>query len=253
MAPTYPFAIKVFTTYHDYTDIIFANSVNEIEDEVASIETILGTNPVSVAPTYVTSVGGAIQDLYNTKAPKAHLHSHTGLPDDATGDDHLQYSRVDGTRPFTGPVSGQWAANGSQLVPLSQLQSQGYISLADANWLILQRLTNLTTGALGGTPLLGPAASAPNWVITGGLYQQCTDGSGRITHNFGNAFGTMVQAYVATKIPVGSGNACPPYNYVEAQLTLVGITLNSATVQFSHDYSWQPHLWVAYSWMAIGL
>jgi hypothetical protein len=267
--PTYPTAIKVFPTYHDYSDVIFAHSINELHDEVGSIELTLGVNPTQAAPSYVTSIGGAITDLYNTKAPKAHQHTHGSLPDDvyesdgSLADDHLQYIRCDGTRPFTGPVMGQWATQANHLIPLGQVQSFGYINLTQANNLILSRLTNLIVGGLGGPPLYGTALSSPNWILTGGFQFGCTNSGGFINNSFGNAFGTvlgsgsgggMVQAFVATKTPAwGSPNpGCAPYNYIEAQLTLSGIDNLHAMVQFSHDYSFQRNLWVAYTWMAIG-
>ena len=67
MAATFPAAIKVFTVFHDYTDIIWALSINECHDEIVALEKIVGANPFLGTP--FTSVGGAIQYLYNNKAP----------------------------------------------------------------------------------------------------------------------------------------------------------------------------------------
>jgi hypothetical protein len=92
-------------------------------------------------------------------------------------------------------------ARGALLNIGPKLGSFGYINLSQANSLITSRLTNLIVGGLGGPPLFGAALPSPNWVLTGGFQFGCTDGSGRISNNFGGAFGSMVQAFVATKTP----------------------------------------------------
>jgi len=45
MSASYPKAIKQFTTKHDYTDDVMAAHVNELQDEVVALESILGVNP----------------------------------------------------------------------------------------------------------------------------------------------------------------------------------------------------------------
>jgi len=45
MSASYPRAIKVFTAKHDYTDDVMAAHVNDLQDEVVALETILGVNP----------------------------------------------------------------------------------------------------------------------------------------------------------------------------------------------------------------
>jgi len=260
--PTYPSAVKIFPTFVDYTDVIFAHSVNELHNEIVSVETVLGTwsDGREIDGTPYTSFSIAINDLFNTKAPINHQHSHHNLQDLVTNsttgqvqDDHAQYIRCDGHRAFTGPVAGVWAQRGDQLVPLSQLQSFGYINVDQAIWLIDLALGNLVTGVFSGSgPTYGPGPGAPTWRLTGGVFAGVTDGNGILYCPFNGAFQQCVQGFVATKMPVGAGQRAAPYNYIEAQLTLFYIDLWGAQVQFSHDYSFQPGLWAEFTWLAIG-
>jgi hypothetical protein len=249
MAATFPIALKVFSTFHDYTDVIWAYSVNEIHDEVVAIEHVLGTTPFTGTP--YTSFAGAIQDLYANKAPTNHTHVHSTLVGDNQGNDHPQYMQVNGYPGFSRPVAGQNASNPNHLLPVGQLLSFGYQTAAQVEAAVEGALYNLMSGAPGGAPLAGPA-TAPNFIIQGGTFSGCTDGSGRITVPFGTPLGT-VQSFVCTKIPCGAGLPCPPYNWIEAQVTLVGCSGYGAVVQFSHDYSWQPYMAVSLTWIAIGM
>lgn len=70
---------------------------------------------------------------------------------------------------------------------------------------------------------------------------------------FGINYGQVVQAFSCTKLPPQGGGGCPPYNWIEAQMTLLGVSGNSATVQFSHDYSWQGNMWVTFTWIVMGI
>jgi hypothetical protein len=249
--PSYPTALKVFTTFQDYTDIIWAVSINEIHAELGAIEAVLGVNPFYGTP-YTTFSGGLL-DLYNNKAPIIHNHDHNLLYNDAVGDVHTQYILTNGSRGFTHPVNGV-AGSGNDLVPLSQLQSFGYINSGQATTLVNESLANLATGAVGGPALYGSAPASPNWQIRGGTFQGCSNASGIVGISLGSpGYTTCLQAFVCTKIPAASGQPCPPYNHIEAQLTLVGSSLDTANVQFSHDYSWQPYMWVAFNWVSIGV
>ena len=249
MAATYPLALKVFNTFHDYTDVIWAYSVNEIHDEVIAIEQVLGTAPFLGTP--YTSFAGAIQDLYANKAPTNHTHVHATLLNDNQGNDHPQYMMVNGYPGFSRPVSGQRATALTHLLPLSQLYSFGYQNTAQVEAAIEAALGNLMSGANGGPPLAGPA-QAPNFKVQGGLFSGCTDGNGQVVVPFGTPMGT-VQAFVCTKIPPQGSQPCPPYNWIEAQVTLVGAAGGYAVVQFSHDYSWQPYMHVSLTWIVIGI
>ena len=258
MAATFPAAIKVFTVFHDYTDVIWALSINECHDEIVALEKIVGTNPFTSTP--YTSVGGAIQELYNNKAPANLTHLHSTNLEDAVGNDHPQYMLITGYPGFSRPVGGVAGTAPADLVPLSQLRSFGYLNAAQVT-AIVDRTVNgdvasatygLMAGAKGGTPLLG-ASSSTAWRITGGLFSGCTDGNGRVTVPFGITFGQVVQSVQITKLPPQGSGGCPPYNWIESQQTLVGVSGNSATVQFSHDYSWQPNMWVSFTWIAMGI
>jgi hypothetical protein len=248
MAATYPVALKVFSTFHDYTDVIWAWSVNEIHDEIVQIETVLGTSPFTGTP--YTTFGGAIQDLYANKAPSTHTHTHKTLLDDNQGNDHPQYIQVNGYPGFSYAVSGQPAWAGSHLLPLGQLQSFGYQNAAQVQAAVNAALGNLMSGAFGGAPIWG-STPAPTWKVQGGYFTGITDGSGRITVPFASPYSRCVQAFVATKTPPQAGPGTP-YNWVEAQVTLVAVTGTGAMVQFSHDYSWQPNMKVSFTWLAIG-
>jgi hypothetical protein len=247
MTGVYPNAIKIFQVFHNYTDIIWAISINECHDEIQQLERMVGVNPFQNTP--YTSVGGAIQDLYNNKAPSNHTHAHRNLLDDTQGNDHPQYILTAGQPGFTGPVGGVAGAAPADLVPLSQLQSFGYQNGAQVNAAVQAALGNLMAGAAGGAPLLG-TASSPAWIIQGGVRSGLTDGAGRISFWFSPPYGHCVQAITCTKLPPQGGG--PPYNWIEAQLTLVAVAANGAVVQFSHDYSWQPYQWVTFSWISMG-
>jgi hypothetical protein len=249
MSASFPIGLKVFTTYHDYTDVIWAYSVNEIHDEIVAIEQVLGTTPFSNTP--YTSFAGAIQDLYTNKAPSSHTHVHSTLLEDNQGNDHPQYIMVSGYPGFSRAVGGQHASAPNHLLPLSQLQGFGYQTAGQVAAAVENAVRNLMSGANGGPPLAGPAV-APNFIVQGGTHSGCTDSNGQITVSFGTVLGT-VQSFVATKIPPAGGQPCPPYNWIEAQVTLVGVSGYGATVQFSHDYSWQPNMAVSFSWIAIGM
>jgi len=250
MAATFPAAIKVFSVFHDYTDIIWALSINECHDEIVALESVVGTNPFSGTP--YTSVSGAIQDLYNSKSPANHTHVHKNLGEDNQGNDHPQYMQNNGYPGFSRPVAGVAGNAPADLVPLSQLQSFGYLNSAQVQGMVNASTASLMAGAHGGAPLLGASASTA-WRITGGLFSGCTDGSGRVTFSFGMTYSQVVQSVQITKLPPQGSGGCPPYNWIESQQTLVGVSGNSATVQFSHDYSWQPNMWVSFTWIAMGI
>jgi hypothetical protein len=247
MTAVFPNAIKIFQVFHDYSDIIWSISINECHDEIQALESLVGINPFQNTP--YTSVGAALQDLYLNKAPTNHTHTHGNLLDDSQGNDHPQYILTTGQPGFTGPVGGVAGGAPADLVPLSQLQSFGYQNAWQVQNAVNAALGSLMAGAWGGPPLVGAAAS-PAWRIQGGVKSGLTDGAGRITVSFNPGYGRCVQAFTCTKLPPSGGG--PPYNWIEAQVTLVGISGGGATVQFSHDYSWQPHQWVTFSWIAMG-
>jgi hypothetical protein len=250
MAATFPAAIKVFTVFHDYTDTIWALSINECHDEIQALEKTLGANPFASTP--YTSFGGAIQDLYLNKAPVNHTHVHHNLLDDTVGNDHPQYIQINGYPGFSRPVAGKAGSAPADLVPLSQLQSFGFQNLDQVQDAVEAATSSLMAGAKGGAPLAGATASTA-WRITGGVTSGCTNGNGQITVNFGVTFSHCVQAFSCTKLPPQGSGGCPPYNWIEAQMTLLGASGSSAVVQFSHDYSWQQNMYVSFSWIVMGI
>jgi len=252
MPATYPNAIKVFQTFHDYTDIIWAISINECHDEIVALENLLGAKPFTGTP--YTTFGQAIYDLYFNKAPTTHTHEHKNLLDDTQGNDHPQYIMVNGYPGFTHPVTGVAGHASNNLVPLSQLNGFGFLNGAQVQAMVNAALGNLMAGARGGAPLLGNPNVAPAWVIQGGVYSNWTDGGGRIVIPFPHVYGQTVQAFTCTKLPPqGNPGPGPNYNWIEAQVTIVGTAFNSVTLQVSHDYSWQQNQWFTCSWIAIGV
>lgn len=252
MTATYPKAYKVFATFHNYTDIIYAQSVNEMHDEILAIESTLGTNPFQGMP--YTTFAAAIQDLYLNKAPYTHTHAHNQLAGDNIGNDHPQYIEVSGYPGFNHPVSGK-AGSGNSLVPLSQLLSFGYVNAGQVEAMVDSELGNLMAGVDSGNPPLAGsiARTGPNWRVQGGLFNGPTDGNGVATLQFAKPYANCVQAFVATKLAPGPGDGVhPPYNWIEAQMTLFYCSGSLAQVQFSHDYSWQQNMWVTFTWIAIG-
>lgn len=255
MAASYPNAIKIFTTFLDQTQVIYAAHMNEVHDEVIALEKTIGVNPFLGTP--YTSIGGALNDLYNNKAPLAHTHAHSALQGDATGDDHTQYIRVDGTRAFTGPVVAPNATLSTHLATLGQLTNQGYLNTAQANALIAAAaayLVNTRFAAADTTPgLLGfPNEGGVGWSLTGGYTVGNTDGSGFINVPLGSAFGTMLLSIVATKLPAPGGGTQPPYDPKTSDLALVSYTLTNAVVQVTTQAGVQANKQVAFSWLALG-
>jgi hypothetical protein len=128
----------------------------------------------------------------------------------------------------------------------------GYQNLDQVQDAVEAATSSLMAGAKGGTPLYG-ATSSTAWRITGGVTSGCTNGNGQITVNFGVNFSHCVQAFSCTKLPPQGSGGCPPYNWIEAQMTLLAAGPTSAIVQFSHDYSWQQNMWVSFSWIVMGI
>ncbi len=87
----YPSSIAAFTTKVDFVNVVDANDVDSLQNEVVAIETALGTNP-AVSPTAGTfpSVGARVGALETGKSPIGHTHVHATLSD-LNADDHPQY------------------------------------------------------------------------------------------------------------------------------------------------------------------
>lgn len=85
MPSTFPGAIKVFVVFDDYEDINYAANLNELHDEIVSIETFLGPNPQTLHdPAHTDNSVGAVLDTLDTgKSPVGHTHSN--LPASSLG------------------------------------------------------------------------------------------------------------------------------------------------------------------------
>jgi len=259
MPASYPNALKVFQTYHDYTDTIWAHSVNELHDEILAIENALGTAPFQGLP--YTTFSGAIQDLYRNKAPANHTHVHSSILGDNLGNDHPQYIMISGYPGFSQPVTGKAGSNPADLVPLSQLTSFGYQNATQVENMVNAALGGLMAGVdSGNPPLIGSIArTGPAWRVQGGLISGATNGNGQIWVPFAQPYGNCLQAFTCTKIPpiphpgpVQFPAPNGPYAWIEAQVTLYMPSGSGCWVQFSHDYSWQTNVWVSLTWMAMG-
>lgn len=99
----YPNTIPTFTTKHNITDVVDESHPNTVQDEVRAIALELGTSPrisAALATTYA-NVDARVEWIEANYRQLSNHDSHallTGL----AGDDHTQYTRVDGTRAFTG-------------------------------------------------------------------------------------------------------------------------------------------------------
>lgn len=85
MASTYPGAIKVFVNFEDYVNINYAENLNEMHDEIVSMETVLGTQPQLLHdPSHTSNTVGDVLDTLDTgKSPVG--HTHTSLPSSTLG------------------------------------------------------------------------------------------------------------------------------------------------------------------------
>ena len=61
MTAAYPTNIKVFPTHVDFTEVIIAKHVNDLQDEVVAIQNTLGTNPQN--PPFFSTVKDRITNL----------------------------------------------------------------------------------------------------------------------------------------------------------------------------------------------
>lgn len=87
----YPNSIAAFTTKVDFVNVVDANDVDSLQNEVTAIETALGVNP-AVSPTAGTfpSLGARVGSLETGKSPVGHTHVHATLTD-LNANDHPQY------------------------------------------------------------------------------------------------------------------------------------------------------------------
>ena len=107
MAASYPSNIKSFSTKVDFTDIVFAEHVNSLQEEVIAVETALGTSPstssgwVGTFDSVTTSWPNVKTRINNLEFGVKTLFDRTGTGVSTTGTGALVY----GTSPtITTPV-----------------------------------------------------------------------------------------------------------------------------------------------------
>lgn len=263
MTASYPYKIKTFQTFQDFEDINYAEHLNEVHDEIIAIETTLGVNPFLNLPTSYVSLNAALTDLFENKAPLTHIHKHSSLSGDATGNDHPQYALLTGAN-FVGPVTAPPAATKTQAVNLAQLQAQGFADEQAVQGEINTQLASRCRGAPSGSVSLFGRATQYGWTLIGGYNEGDTNTSGQLTWTFGaGAFASVNQAMAVVKANTGLGSApfpdsyfpFPPYDPTTVDLTLAGANLNSGTVQFNYKSTGLPLIGhhVAFTWVSIGV
>ena len=282
-AQRYPLAIRDFVAYQnqpqDGTKIFIVQNLDgttttvdltldaaavtkDLHTEIISLEQILGQKPFMTPGS--NTVGRSINYLYNSKAeghvdarncitpPPApsHYHRHfmlTGLG----GDDHPQYMRHDGARPFTRPVTAPGAVDGDDLITLAQAkvaglnssQVQGIIN----SYLASQKLDpndhNLT----------GP--DGRRWKMSGGFASGYTDGNGNLWVDLTPAQFSYILSFIYCKMPFPGGSMLGwyAYQYMEDQLVLLGLSPQGAMIQFIEDIRVDRQALVCMCWMALGI
>jgi hypothetical protein len=86
MPASYPTSLKTYTTKAD-GETIFGAHMNEVQEEIVAIQTILGTAPQGGSAT----VKARILAVETGKSDTSHNHDHNALTNLTTGDPHTQY------------------------------------------------------------------------------------------------------------------------------------------------------------------
>lgn len=239
---SYPLVVKIFQTLVDEITTIDAADINEIHDEIVAIETTLGLSPYTGTP--YTNLAEALTDLYNTKADSDHDHDHSDLLGLDNPVAHPQYSLIDGSVPFTGPVSGVPAVAGNQLATLGQVQGLGFV---DGSYVAgqLDALTQNLVRAVAGSnsPIFGTFDPA-NAKLAFGLVSGTTGPSGGLNATL-SGFTEGVLAVVVTRIAGMTQPGAVPQ--------LGAVTLSSAAVNFYDvDGNGVAFASASYSFIALG-
>jgi hypothetical protein len=280
MAASYPVSIKSFLTYQDQpgntnkivpdpdkpppatVDLTIdrAKATDEIHDEVIAMEKTVGTGYKNTFIPGTRSMGAEVQAIFNDKAnghvdpannaiypiPPWHNHGHREL----SGNDkdvHPQYMRVDATRGFSAPVSGQWATAGNHLVPLNQIKSAGWLTYPQVEFVIYT-----TVAGSSAHPMVGP--DPQRYRMTGGYFWGRTDSNGMVRIDYSAAQFRGVLTFVFMKMPFPGPSAYGyTYQYEEDQLILIEIDNNGSWIQFSEDIVVDRQAWVSMTWMVVGV
>lgn len=279
-AQRYPVAIRDFVTYLNQpwnstksittpnpnpppstltTDLtLFLATVNrDLQTEILSLEKTIGIRPFTV-PRQAT-IGKSIQWLYSNTSPgrvdargainplptPSHTHVHAQSAD-LKADDHLQYTRVDGTRGFTRPVTAPPGSHTNSLITLAQARAAGLTAAQ------VQSIINSSLATTSDYPITGPTAG--RYLMAGGYYNGSSDIYGNIWIDFGACHFHRVLSFVYMKVPFPGGSMLgwPAFQYMEDQLILLTLDNRGATIQFIEDIVVDRSATVAMTWIALG-
>ena len=265
----YPIQIRDFVTYQNQpqdgtkfwvaqntdgttttTDLTLdaATVTRDLHTEIVSLEQTIGQKPFLCPST--NTVGGSIRWLYSNKSDATHSHLHR-TSTSLGADDHPQYMRVDGTRKFTAPVTAPGAANGNDLINLSQARTAGLNSSQ------VQGIINSTLAAQkfvsGEANLTGP--DGRRWKMAGGVAQGYTDINGNLWVDLTPARFAQIRSFIYMKMPFPGGSMLGwyAYQYMEDQLILQGLSVQGALIQFIEDIRVDRQALVCMCWMALGI
>jgi hypothetical protein len=291
MPASWPLAIKDFVTYQDQPGpdnktIIYAVVVNEMTNEVESIEKNIGARPY-MAPGMRT-LGLTVEWLWLNKAPLVHSHVHWssvygGQVVDGTwqiqlpyvdmtkqSDDHSPspqstpsfagYVRTDGLRGFTQPVASPPAWNANQLVRLDQVKQHSpatqndFVTVPQFEYIEAVMFGGSHVTGTGGTPWMwGAPPYNTAWRITGGWQTGFTDYNGNVFVPFNGVFQRMILTFNFMRMPdAGRSHYGYIYQYMEDQLILQGISTQGAIIQFREDNAIDRQAWITFTWIAVG-
>ena len=286
MPASYPVSIKSFLTYQDQpgsnniiqdpdkppgqtVDLTIdrAKATNEIHDEIIAMEQTIGavgrTNFAMIPG--LTTMGSEIEFLFNGKSPgrvdpsnnviyplptPSHNHFHHQLSG-LGADVHPQYMRVDGSRGFSAPVSGQPGSAMNDLATLGQVQGMDYLNYSQVEFVVYT-----TVRSEADYPVIGPYPQvAPlRYRMTGGCLNGRTDSNGwiRIDYSAANFIGILTVVYM--KLPFsGTSLSGYTYQYEEDQLLLMEIDNQGAWIQFTEDIVVDRQATVALTWLVVGV
>jgi hypothetical protein len=241
---SWPNSIAQFSPVQDFSgpnSVVFAATMNSIFAEIVALESGIGPSPFSGLA--YANLNQALTDLYVNKSPSNHSHNHSDMIGDAVGDDHPQYAKVDGSRPFTNPITAPPAASGSQLATLGQVVAYGYATSSSVSSQIAAASANVVRGSPSGSaPLFGTIPGNPQWQIHGGTPSNPSTNASGIAWATWPAFPNATVGFVASCMNGG-----------EVSLSLVNATLSQANMVFVNAFG-QPMVLqpVTFSWVALG-
>lgn len=265
----YPLAIRDFVTYLDQPggsgryliiqnqdgttttiDLTLDSAVvtKDLHTEIISLESVIGTNPF-MAPG-ASTVGASIRYLYNYKADLTHTHRHF-MSKNLTADDHPQYMRHDGARPFRAPVTAPGAVSAHELINLSQAKAAGLtytqVQSIITNTLAAQKLVP------GDHNITGP--DNRRWKMAGGVAQGYTDSNGNLWVDLSPARFNGILSFNFMKMPFPGGSMLGwyAYQYMEDQLILMALSNSGAMIQFIEDIRVDRQALVCMCWLALGI